>query len=62
MEEITKEWPVEFLIPVDQAELSNPDLIESLVVNREEHDAPSNSRRKKNEEVQDLNNTLEETA
>jgi hypothetical protein len=47
MEEITKEWPAEFLIPVDQAELSDPNLIGSPVVTREEYDAPSSSRRKK---------------
>jgi hypothetical protein len=49
MEEITKEWPIDFLIPVNQVELSNPDLIESLVVTCEEYDAPSSSRRKKKE-------------
>jgi hypothetical protein len=47
MEEIIKEWPVEFLIPVDQAELSEPDIIESPVVNREEYDAPGSRKRKK---------------
>jgi hypothetical protein len=61
MEEITKEWPAEFLIPVDQAELSDPDLIGSPMVTREEYDAPSSSRRKKKEEVQELNNASEET-
>jgi hypothetical protein len=30
MEEITKEWPTKFLIPVDQEELSDPDLIGSF--------------------------------
>jgi hypothetical protein len=62
MEEITKEWPAKFLIPVDQAELSDPDLIGSPVVTREEYDAPSSSRRKKKEEVQELNNASEETS
>jgi hypothetical protein len=47
LEEITKEWPAEFLIPVDQAELSDPNLIGSPMVTREEYDAPSSSRRKK---------------
>jgi hypothetical protein len=51
MEEITKEWLLEFLIPVDQAKLSDPNLIRSLVVTHEEYDAPSSSRRKKKEEV-----------
>jgi hypothetical protein len=56
MEEITKEWHAEFLILVDQAKLSDPDLNGSLLVTREEYDAPNNSRRKKKEEVQDLHN------
>jgi hypothetical protein len=47
MEEITKKWPADLLIPVDQAELSDPDLIESPLVTREEYDTPSSSRRKK---------------
>jgi hypothetical protein len=57
MEEITKEWPEEFLVPVEHAELSDPDLIGSPVVTREEYDAPNSSRRKKKEEVHELNNT-----
>jgi hypothetical protein len=51
MEEIAKEWSVEFLIPFNQAELSEPDLIGSMVVTREEYDATSSNRRKKKEEV-----------
>jgi hypothetical protein len=35
MEEITKEWLAEFLVPVEQTELSDLDLIESPVVTRE---------------------------
>ena len=62
MEEITKEWPVEFLIPVDQAELSDPDLIGSPMVTREEYDEPSSSRRKKKEEVQKMNNASKKTS
>jgi hypothetical protein len=62
MEEITKEWLAKFLIPIDQAELSEPDLIRILVVTHEEYDAPNSSRRKKKEEVHDLNSASEETA
>jgi hypothetical protein len=51
MEEITKEWLGDFLIPINQAELSDLDLIRSFVVTREEYDAPCSSRRKKKEEV-----------
>ena len=32
MEEITKEWPAKFLVPLKQTELFDPDLIEILVV------------------------------
>jgi hypothetical protein len=62
MEEITKEWPEELLVPVNHAELSDPDLIGSLVVTREEYDAPNSSRKKKKEDVQEIHNTSEETA
>jgi hypothetical protein len=61
MEEITKEWPAEFLVPVEQTELSDPDLIRSPVVTREEYDGPNSSRRKKKEEVQEMNNASKET-
>jgi hypothetical protein len=62
MEEITNEWPAKFLIPVDQAELSDPDLMDSPMVSHKEYDAPSSGRRKKKEEVQKLNNASEETS
>jgi hypothetical protein len=47
LEEITKEWPTKFLIPVAKEELSNPNLIGSPVVTCEEYNAPNSSRRKK---------------
>jgi hypothetical protein len=56
IEEIIKEWPAEFLVPVNQAELSDPDLIRSPVVTQEEYDAPTSSKKKKKEEVQELKN------
>jgi hypothetical protein len=62
MEEITKEWLVEFLIPVNRVVLSDPDLIGSPLVTHEEYDAPSSSRRKKMKEIQELNIASEETA
>jgi hypothetical protein len=34
MKEINKEWPIEFLIPIDQVELSDLNLIDSPVVTR----------------------------
>jgi hypothetical protein len=62
MEEITKEWLVEFLVPIEQTELSNPDIIGSPMVTLEEYDGPNSSKKKKKEEVQEINNALEETA
>jgi hypothetical protein len=50
MEEITKEWPSEFLVPIEQTELSDPNLIGSLVVTREEYEGPSNKKKKKKKE------------
>jgi hypothetical protein len=54
LEEITKEWPAKFLIPVDHAELSDLDLIGSPVVTREEYDAPNSSRKKNKEYVKEI--------
>jgi hypothetical protein len=61
MEEITKEWPAKFLIPFEQTELSDPDLIKSPVVTHEEYDALNNNRKKNKKEVQELRNALKET-
>jgi hypothetical protein len=60
IEEITKEWPTEFLVPVKQTKLYDPDLIKILVVTREEYDAPSSSRKKNKEEVQELSSESKE--
>jgi hypothetical protein len=62
LEEITKEWPIDLLISVDPTELSNLELIESLVVTHEGYDTPRTRRRKKTKEVQKRNSALEETA
>jgi hypothetical protein len=62
IEEINKEWLVDLLIPIDLAELSDPDLIGSPMITREEYDALGSSRRKKKEEIQELNSTSKETA
>jgi hypothetical protein len=61
MKEITKEWPVEFLIPVEQMELSNLDIIGIPMVTREEYDGPNNINKKNKEEVQEINSASEET-
>jgi hypothetical protein len=62
LEEITKEWIADLLIPIDPTKLSDPELIGSPVVTREEYDTPGTSRRKKKEEIQELSNASEETA
>jgi hypothetical protein len=67
MEEITKEWPAKFLVPVEDVELSDPDIIGSPLVTRTEYDGQrSTKKKKKKEEVQDIDseekdNTSEET-
>jgi hypothetical protein len=50
MEEITKEWPSEFLVPIEQTDLFDPNLIGSLVVTREEYEGPNNKKKKKKKE------------
>jgi hypothetical protein len=63
MEEITKEWSSEFIVPIKQTDFSNPDIIGSPVVTREEYDGPNSSKKnKKKEEVQEINNASEENA
>jgi hypothetical protein len=56
LEEITKEWPIELLISVYPTELSDLELIRSLVVTREGYNTPGTSRKNKTKEVQKLNN------
>jgi hypothetical protein len=55
MEEITKEWSKKFLVPIDDAELSDPDIIGIPLVTRVKHDEQTSAKKKKkNEEVQDI--------
>ena len=58
LEEITKEWSGDFLIPAEMfdLELDNSDAA------HKEHDTPGTSKRKKIEEVQDLSSASEKTA
>jgi hypothetical protein len=37
MEEITKEWLIDFLVLVDDVELFDPDIIESPLVTQDDH-------------------------
>jgi hypothetical protein len=60
MEEITKEWPTEFLVPVEDAELSDPDIIGSPLVTRVEHDGQKKKKRK--EDIQNIESDEEDNA
>jgi hypothetical protein len=50
MEEITKEWSLEFLVPLEDAELSDPDIIGSSLVTWVEHDGKTSAKKKKKKE------------
>jgi hypothetical protein len=58
MEQIMKEWPTKFLVPVDDEKLSVPDIIGSPLVTRFEHEgqtiAKKKKKKKKKEEVQNI--------
>jgi hypothetical protein len=56
LEEITKDWSVDLLIPVDPVEMSDIDSPEAV------HDTPGPSKTKKNEEAQDVSSTSVKTA
>jgi hypothetical protein len=50
MEKITKEWLAEFLVPVEQTKLSDPNIIKSPLVTWIECDGPSSAKKKKKKE------------
>ena len=50
MEEITKEWTTKFLVPVEDAEIYDPDIIGSPLVTWVEHDGQANAKKKKKKE------------
>jgi hypothetical protein len=56
LEEITKEWSTDLLIPADPVEISNIDSPETA------QDTPGPSRTKKTEEVQEIDNASMKTA
>jgi hypothetical protein len=47
MEEITKEWPAKFLVPVEQTELSDPDIIGIPLVTQTEYDGQAAQRERR---------------
>jgi hypothetical protein len=55
LEEITKEWSVDLLVPVDPAEMSDVDSPETM------SDTPGPSKTKKDDEVQDVHSTSAKT-
>jgi hypothetical protein len=55
LEEITKEWSVDLLIPADPAKLCNVDSPKAV------HNTPGPRNTKKNEEAQDVHSTSAET-
>jgi hypothetical protein len=62
MEEITKEWPTEFLIPVEYLELSKPKIIGIPLVTRVKHDGQTSMKKnKKREEVQNIESNEEDS-
>jgi hypothetical protein len=62
MEEITKEWSEEFIVPIDDAELSDPDIIGIPLVTWVEYARKSNAKKnKKKEEVQNIETDEEDT-
>jgi hypothetical protein len=56
LEEITKEWSVDLLIPADPMEISDIDSPKAV------HDTPGPSKTKKNEDTQDVSSTSAKTA
>jgi hypothetical protein len=56
LEEITKDWLVNLLIPADPTEMSDPDSPETV------HDTPGPNKMKKTKEVQDLSSASGKTA
>jgi hypothetical protein len=56
LEEITKDWSADLLIPVDPAEISNIDNPETM------HDTPRPSKTKKTGEVQEIDSASMKTA
>jgi hypothetical protein len=63
MEQIMKEWPIEFLVSVDDVELFDPDIIGSPLVTQFEHAGHTSVKKKnKKEEVQDVQTDEEDIA
>jgi hypothetical protein len=64
MDQITKEWPDEFLVPIFDEKLSDTDTIGSCIVTQFKHVGKSNGvkKNKNQEEVQDVETDEEDNA
>ena len=63
MEQIMKELSMEFLVPVDNGELFDPDIIGSPLVTRFEHAGQSSAKKKnKKDEFQNIETDEEDSA
>jgi hypothetical protein len=62
LEEITKDWLAELLIPTNLTKMLYLELMGSPETTHETKDTPGPNRRKKTQEVQKLSSALEETA
>jgi hypothetical protein len=62
LEEITKDWSAELLIPTNPVEMSDLELISIPETTHEEKDTLGPSTRKKTKEIQNLSSASEETA
>jgi hypothetical protein len=63
MDQIMKEWSVEFLVSVDDEEISDPNIIRSPFITWFEHAGQTNEKKKKKkEEVQNIETDEEDNA
>jgi hypothetical protein len=56
LEDITKEWSTDLLVPVDPAKMSDVDIPDTMP------NTPGSSKMKKNDEVHDVHSTSVETS
>jgi hypothetical protein len=61
LEEITKDWSTDLLIPTNLAKMSEPELDSSEAAPKE-HETPRTRKRKNTKEVLDLSSASEKTA
>jgi hypothetical protein len=62
MDKITKESPTKFLVPEEYTELSDPHIIGSPLVTRVKHDGQTSTKKKRKEDVQNIESDEEDNA